>query len=218
LFGKAVVSDSGAAAVGDRHLLAFADPEKLRRILRYVLDEQELLGLFGVRGLSQAYRQPDGYTLQISDDVSLSAAYEPAESSNGMFGGNSNWRGPIWFPINFLLIEALDRYHEFLGDGFTVEMPTGSGRPLTLRQVADELAGRLVAIFERGDDHRRPVFGANPTFQDDPRWRDNLRFYEYFNGDNGAGVGASHQTGWTGLVAELLRRPAHRRHEGASPR
>jgi hypothetical protein len=125
-----------------------------------------------------------------------------------MFGGNSNWRGPVWFPINVLLIEALDRYHEFVGDDFTVELPTGSGRELNLRQVADELAGRLIAIFETDGDGRRPVFGGTARFQDDPRWRNHLLFYEYFNGDDGAGVGASQQTGWTGLVAELLRRPA----------
>jgi hypothetical protein len=217
LFGKAVVTDTGEAGVGDRHLLSFANPDQLRRILGHVLDENELLSPFGVRGLSQAYRQPDSYTLQVTNTVSLSAAYEPAESSNGMFGGNSNWRGPIWFPINFLLIEALDRYHEFLGDGFTVEFPTGSGRELTLQQVADQIADRLITIFERGQSQQRPVFGANPTFQNDPQWRDHLLFYEYFNGDNGAGVGASHQTGWTGLVAELLRRPTHGKNQGGSP-
>ncbi len=216
LFGNAVVSEAGEDESAGRHLLSFADPERLRRVLGYVLDENELLSPFGVRGLSQAYRRPNDYTLHVTDSVSMSAAYEPAESSNGLFGGNSNWRGPVWFPINFLLIEALDRYHEFLGDEFTVEFPTGSGRSLNLQQVADEIARRLIAIFERDENDRRPVFGADETFQGDPHWRDDLLFYEYFNGDNGAGVGASHQTGWTGLVAELLRRPIDKRNEGSS--
>lgn len=135
----------------------------------------------------------------------LTAPYEPAESTDQSFGGNSNWRGPVWFPINFLLIETLVRYHGFVGDSFTVEFPTGSGQQATLRQVADGLTKRLTAIFERDDDGKRPVFGGNETFHKDPNWRDHIPFYEYFHGDNGAGIGASHQTGWTGLVVELLR-------------
>jgi hypothetical protein len=131
--------------------------------------------------------------------------YEPAESATGIFGGNSNWRGPIWFPVNFLLIEALQKYHHFFGDGLKVELPTGSGRRLTLWEVAAELSRRLTHLFLRDENGRRPVFGGAEKFQQDPHWRDCLLFYEYFHGDNGAGIGASHQTGWTALVAKLLQ-------------
>jgi hypothetical protein len=130
--------------------------------------------------------------------------YEPGESSTGLFGGNSNWRGPIWFPINFLLIETLQKFHHYYGDDFLVECPTGSGQKLTLWQIADQLSCRLTHIFLRGDNGNRPVFGANKTFQTNPHWRDYLLFYEYFHGDTGRGVGASHQMGWTALVAKLL--------------
>jgi len=131
--------------------------------------------------------------------------YEPGESATGAFGGNSNWRGPIWFPINFLLVEALQKYHEFYGDDFTVECPTGSGTKLTLGQVAQELSQRLTTIFLRDGQGRRAVFGDNATFQTDAQWRDYIPFYEYFHGDSGRGVGASHQTGWTAVVANLLQ-------------
>jgi hypothetical protein len=135
-------------------------------------------------------------------------AYEPAESSTGLFGGNSNWRGPIWFPVNFLLVESLQKFHHYLGDGFTVECPTGSGQMRTLWQVADEISRRLTAIFLAGPDGRRPVFGDQDLFQTDPHWRGLVPFHEYFHGDTGAGVGASHQTGWTALVAKLLQQQA----------
>jgi hypothetical protein len=131
--------------------------------------------------------------------------YEPAESSTGLFGGNSNWRGPIWFPVNFLLIESLQKFHYFLGDDYTVECPTGSGRAIPLNEVAAELSRRLTHIFLRDQTGRRPVFGSTAKFQEDPLWRDAVLFYEYFHGDNGAGIGASHQTGWTGLVAKLIQ-------------
>jgi hypothetical protein len=131
--------------------------------------------------------------------------YEPAESTSGLFGGNSNWRGPIWFPVNYLIIESLQKFHHYLGDSFTVEFPTGSGRRLTLAEVAAELSRRLSSIFLRGDDGRRPVFGGVERFQRDPQWNGYIPFYEYFHGDHGSGVGASHQTGWTGLVAKLLQ-------------
>jgi hypothetical protein len=131
--------------------------------------------------------------------------YEPAESGTGLFGGNSNWRGPIWFPVNYLLIESLQKFHYFLGDSFKVEYPTGSGRLATLAEVAAEISRRLTRIFLKGRDGRRPVFGGADKFQRDPHWRDLLLFYEYFHGDNGAGIGASHQTGWTGLVAKLIQ-------------
>ena len=132
--------------------------------------------------------------------------YEPGESTSGLFGGNSNWRGPIWMPINYLLVETLRVYHRYLGDAFTVECPTGSGRELSLAQVADELAARLTALFLKRTDGTRPVFGGYRLFQEDPAWHDLIPFHEYFHGDTGAGLGASHQTGWTGLVADLIVR------------
>lgn len=131
--------------------------------------------------------------------------YEPAESATGLFGGNSNWRGPIWFPVNYLLIESLQKFHYYLGDGFRVDYPTGSGRKLSLNEVARELSRRLIHIFLRGADGRRPVYGGTRKFQEDPHWRDLILFYEYFHGDNGAGIGAGHQTGWTGLIAKLIQ-------------
>jgi len=131
--------------------------------------------------------------------------YEPAESTTGLFGGNSNWRGPIWFPVNYLLIESLQQFHHYYSDDFTVECPTGSGQELTLREVADELSRRLVRIFSRDSNGRRAVFGRNDYFQRDAHWRDYIPFHEYFHGDNGAGIGASHQTGWTGLIAKLIQ-------------
>jgi hypothetical protein len=131
--------------------------------------------------------------------------YEPAESTTGLFGGNSNWRGPVWFPVNYLIIESLQKFHYYLGDDYKVEYPTGSGRMITLWDVAAELSRRLTRIFLRGSDERRPVFGGVEKFQRDPNWRDLVLFYEYFHGDNGAGIGASHQTGWTGLVAKLIQ-------------
>jgi hypothetical protein len=187
---------------GNVHLLSFVKPDRLRRILRRVLDEEEFLGPHGIRGISRAYLD-DPCTLDI-EGARLSVRYEPAESSVGLFGGNSNWRGPVWFPVNFLLIETLLRYHDYLGDAFTVEYPTGSGEQHTLREVAEDLRQRLTSTFLRGPDGLRPVHGGSATFQHDPHWQDHLLFYEYFHGDNGAGIGASHQTGWTGLVAELL--------------
>ncbi|WP_437535133.1 glucosidase [Sorangium sp. So ce726] len=188
---------------GGRRLLSLVKPERLRAILERVLDEGEFLGPHGVRGISGAHRDPP-YSLDVSGET-LSVRYEPAESVENVYGGNSNWRGPVWFPINFMLIQALRRYHEYLGDGFKVAYPSGSGEQHTLAEVATDLSRRLVRIFERGADGKRPVYGGTRAFQEDPHWRDLMLFYEYFHGDNGAGLGASHQTGWTGLCAELLR-------------
>ncbi len=143
--------------------------------------------------------------------------YEPGESRSGLFGGNSNWRGPVWFPVNYLIVEALQQFHHYYGDDFKVECPTGSGQELTLSQIADNLSQRLIRLFLRDEGGRRPVFGGQPIFQHDPHWRDYLLFYEYFHGDNGAGLGASHQTGWTGLVAKLIQQQGGRR-EGTRSR
>jgi len=188
----------------NRHLLTFMDVDRLRSILTRVFDEREFLSPHGIRGISKVYQEPP-FTMDI-EGATLSARYEPAESSVGLFGGNSNWRGPVWFPINFLLIECLRVYHEFYGDDIRMEYPTGSGQQRTLDQIADDLGARLISIFERGADGRRPVYGGTAPFQQDPDWRDHLLFFEYFHGDNGAGLGASHQTGWTGLVNELLHK------------
>ncbi|TMA44784.1 MAG: glucosidase, partial [Deltaproteobacteria bacterium] len=187
----------------DRRLFSVVEPRKLAKILRRLLDESEFLSPHGIRALSRVHRdQP--YSLKI-DGAEYGVRYEPAESSSGLFGGNSNWRGPIWFPVNYLLIESLQKFHHYLGDGFTVEFPTGSGRQLTLAQVATELSRRLSSIFLRDGDGRRPAFGKAEKMQRDPHFRDYLLFHEYFNGDDGSGVGANHQTGWTGLVAKLLQ-------------
>jgi hypothetical protein len=188
---------------GERRLLSIANQEQLRRILRYMLDENEFLAPYGIRALSRHHRDHP-YRLAVNG-MDHHVEYEPAESSSGLFGGNSNWRGPIWFPVNFLLIESLQKFHYYLGDGFKVECPTGSGKMMTLWEVAGEISRRLTAIFMRGAGERRPVFGGVATFQSDPYWRDLISFHEYFHGDNGAGIGASHQTGWTALVAKLIQ-------------
>jgi hypothetical protein len=188
---------------GERRLLSIVDQNKLRSILKLMLDENEFLSPFGIRALSR-FHQNNPYVVY-TDGMEHRVDYEPAESRSGLFGGNSNWRGPIWFPVNFLLIESLQRFHYFLGDEFKVEFPTGSGNMLTLWDVAGELSHRLSSIFVRDANDRRPVFGGTEKFQSDPHWRDLVLFYEYFHGDNGAGMGASHQTGWTGLVAKLIR-------------
>jgi hypothetical protein len=187
----------------ERRLLAIVDGDRLRRILHVMLDENEFLSPYGIRAISQAHRDRP-YVLSVNG-AEYRVDYEPGESSSGLFGGNSNWRGPIWFPINFLLVEALQKFHHYFGDAYTVECPTGSGRMLTLWQVADELSRRLSQVFLEDANGRRPVFGADERFQRDPNWHDLIPFHEYFHGDTGAGVGASHQTGWTALVAKLLQ-------------
>jgi hypothetical protein len=168
-----------------------------------MLDESEFLSPYGIRSLSRRHWDRP-YTLRL-DGTEHRVDYEPAESRAGLFGGNSNWRGPIWFPVNFLIIESLQKFHWFLGDNFRVECPTASGRLMNLWQVSLELERRLTRIFLRDDRGRRPVYGTTEKFQHDPHWRDLLLFFEYFHGDDGSGLGASHQTGWTGLVAKLIQ-------------
>ncbi len=188
---------------GERLLLAIVDPDRLRRVLRVMLDEAEFLSPYGVRALSARHRgRPYVLTVEGRD---YTVGYEPAESTTEVFGGNSNWRGPVWFPVNYLLIESLQKYHHYLGDDYRVECPTGSGRWLTLWEVAADLSARLSRLFLRDGAGRRPAHGGADVFADDPHWRDLVLFYEYFHGDTGAGLGASHQTGWTGLVAKLLQ-------------
>ena len=188
---------------GVRRLLSIVTREQLPKVLHYMLDEQEFLSPYGVRALSR-YHRDHPFVEQVMG-AEYRVSYEPAESSTGLFGGNSNWRGPIWFPVNVLLIEALQKLDHFYGDGLKVACPTGSDQLVPLRDVSAELERRLVRIFRRGADGRRPVLGAVERFQTDPHWRDLIPFHEYFNGDTGAGVGASHQTGWTALVAKLLQ-------------
>ncbi|TVQ23458.1 MAG: glucosidase, partial [Leptolyngbya sp. DLM2.Bin15] len=183
-------------------LLAIVNPERLRCILQKMLDADEFLSDYGVRSLSRVHADHP-YTFHVNGEAH-NVHYEPAESTSGMFGGNSNWRGPVWFPVNYLLIGSLRMFHRFLGDEFTVDYPTGTGQSCTLTQVADDLCQRMTHIFLKNGDGKRAVHGAHPHFQEDPHWQDLLLFYEYFNGDNGAGVGANHQTGWTGLVATLI--------------
>ena len=188
---------------GVRRLLSIVGREELPRVLRLMLDDREFLSPYGIRAVSQFHR--DHPYRFVIDGNEHRVDYEPAESSTSLFGGNSNWRGPIWFPINYLLIEALQKFDHFYGPSLQVECPTGSGQRSTLWDVAAELARRLTRIFLRGPDGRRPVHGGVAKFQTDPHWRDLVWLYEYFHGDNGAGMGASHQTGWTGLVAKLLQ-------------
>jgi hypothetical protein len=188
--------------LGERRLLAIVDGEQLRRVLAVMLDEREFLSPYGIRAISQVHRESP-YVLRVNG-TEYRVAYEPGESTSGLFGGNSNWRGPIWFPINFLIVEALQKFHHYFGDDYRVECPTGSGRMLTLWEVAQELSRRLSRIFLNDANGRRPVFGRVELFQADALWHDLIPFHEYFHGDTGAGVGASHQTGWTALVAKLL--------------
>ena len=189
--------------VNGRRLFSVVNPERLRRMLQRMLDESKFLSPYGIRSVSQIHREQP-YLLQL-DGMSYQVKYEPSESSTGLFGGNSNWRGPIWFPLNYLLIESLQKFHHYLGDGFKVECPSGSGRNATLAEVATDLSRRLTKLFLRDASGRRPVFGTNEKLQKDPHFSDLLLFHEYFHGDDGSGVGASHQTGWTALVAKLIQ-------------
>jgi hypothetical protein len=202
------------AGVGERRLLSIADQGKLRSILKFMLDEREFLSPCGIRALSQFHRDHP-YILNVNG-MENRVDYEPAESSTGFFGGNSNWRGPIWFPVNYLLVESLQKFHHYFGDDFKVEFPTGSGKMMNLWEVAGELSRRLASIFLRDENGRRPVFGKLEQFQTDPHWRDLILFHEYFHGDSGAGVGASHQTGWTGVVTKLMQQSGEPRKQSES--
>ena len=188
---------------GERRLLSIVDPGQLRRVLKRMLDEEEFLSPFGIRSLSRAYK--DRPYVFPSDGTEHTVRYEPGESTSGLFGGNSNWRGPVWFPANYLIIESLQKFHHYLGDEYKVECPTGSGQMLTLWEVAAEISRRLARLFLKDADGRRPAHGGNELFQTDPHWKDLILFYEYFHADTGAGLGASHQTGWTARVAKMLQ-------------
>jgi hypothetical protein len=199
---RAFIHDPAKQGHGGRRLAALLDEPKLRRVLGAMLDEREFLSPYGIRALSR-HHADHPYVFHAGGQE-YRVSYLPAESDSGMFGGNSNWRGPIWMPVNGLIIRALLQYHTYYGDSFTVECPTGSGRRMNLYQVAEEITRRLTSIFLRDGQGRRPVHGGAKKFQEDPHWRDLVLFYEYFHGDNGAGLGASHQTGWTGIVARAM--------------
>jgi hypothetical protein len=180
-----------------------------------MLDENEFLSPHGIRSLSR-YHEKHPYSIRVGN-VEYRVDYEPAESRTGLFGGNSNWRGPVWYPVNYLILESLQKYHYFLGDEFKVECPTGSGRMMNLWEVAGEIGLRLIGLFLKDSNGRRPAYGGVEKFQTDPQWRDYISFFEYFHGDNGAGLGASHQTGWTGLVTKLLQQAPKYRKAASRP-
>jgi hypothetical protein len=213
----ALVSRWQEPGLGERRLLSLLRGSRMKKLLRRLLDESEFLSDYGVRALSRYHREHP-YVFHWNGQA-MHVNYNPGESDCGVFGGNSNWRGPIWFPVNYLIIESLQKFHHYYGDDFRIECPTGSGRFLTLAGVADELSVRLQRIFLRGPDGCRPVAGASRKQQEDPHFRDLILFYEYFHGDTGRGVGASHQTGWTGLVAKLIqpRSTAHSAEEERKP-
>jgi hypothetical protein len=202
LISHVAPTEEGFVGYKGRRLLSILSKKKLERVLAYLLDENEFLGPYGIRSLSK-YHLDHPFIFWVGQEQ-FKVQYLPAESNTGMFGGNSNWRGPVWMPVNVLIVRALLNLYQFFGDEFKVECPTGSGNYMTLFEVAQEISRRLAAIFLRDDNGKRPVYGGTAKFQDDPHWRDLILFYEYFHGDNGAGLGASHQTGWTGLVATLL--------------
>jgi len=192
----------GHLGYGERGVAALVNPERLRRILSRMLDEREFFSPYGIRALSR-YHAEHPYVFNVHGQE-YRVNYLPAESDTGMFGGNSNWRGPIWMPVNALLIRALLSFYLYYGDNFKVECPTGSGDQMNLFEVAREIARRLTSIFLRDNSGRRPVYGGTEKFQSDPHWKDQILFYEYFQGDNGAGLGASHQTGWTSIVSKMI--------------
>jgi hypothetical protein len=193
----------GHFGVGERGIIALVNPERLRLILSKMLDENEFLSPYGIRSLSKFHEQHP-YILNVGGQE-YRVDYLPAESNSGMFGGNSNWRGPVWMPVNVMIIRALLNFYLYYGENFKIECPTGSGKMMNLFEVSKEIADRLCRTFLRNEEGRRPVYGGTEKFQSDPHWRDHILFYEYFHGDNGAGLGASHQTGWTGCVAKIIQ-------------
>jgi hypothetical protein len=196
------IHDPRTPGVAGRKLASILDESRLRRVLEKMLDENEFLSPYGIRSLSR-FHEKHPYVMNV-EGREYRVDYLPAESDTGMFGGNSNWRGPIWMPVNVLIVRALLQYHSYFGNEFTVECPTGSGRHMNLYQVAEEIGRRLGNIFLRDTSSRRAVYGGSQKFQADPHWRDLILFYEYFHGDNGAGLGANHQTGWTGIIARVM--------------
>jgi len=199
---RTFIHDPARQGQSGRRLGAILDENKLRRVLGRMLDEKEFLSSYGIRSLSR-FHADHPFTFNVGGQE-YRVPYLPGESDTGMFGGNSNWRGPIWMPVNALIIRALLQYYAYYGNEFTVECPTGSGRQMNLYQIAEEISRRLASMFVKGTDGRRPVNGGEKKLQEDAHWRDYLQFYEYFHGDNGAGLGANHQTGWTGVIARAM--------------
>jgi hypothetical protein len=199
----ALVSRWGEKGKDQKHLLSLLRGHRMKRLLYRMLDENEFLSDHGIRALSK-YHEAHPYEMQV-DGVKLSIKYTPGESDTPVFGGNSNWRGPVWMPANYLLIESLKRFHDYYGDDFKVEYPTHSGNYFSLKEISDKLAQRVISLFTRDQEGNRPIYGNNPLFQSDPHFRDYILFFEYFHGDSGLGLGASHQTGWTALVSRLIR-------------
>ncbi len=209
------VANMRGDGVAARRLLAVLDGERLRSVLAVMLDEREFLSPYGIRSLSKIHRDRP-YIVHVGESE-FRVDYDPAESRSGLLGGNSNWRGPVWFPLNYLLIEALQNFHFFYGDEYRIEYPTGSGAMHTLWEIATDLSERLLALFVPGPDGRRPFNGSVAKLQTDPRFRDLLLFHEYFHADNGAGIGASHQSGWTALIAKLIQQLSEYASTGKSP-
>jgi hypothetical protein len=199
---RAFIHDPVKVGYAGRRLASILDETRLRRVLASMLSENDFLSPYGIRSLCRCHAEHP-FVFHVGGQE-YRVSYLPAESDSGMFGGNSNWRGPIWMPVNILIIRALLTYYIYYGKDFTVECPTGSGRKMNLYQVAEEISRRLASIFLRDKNGSRPVYGGSKKFQEDPQWRDYLLFYEYFHGDNGAGLGASHQTGWTGIIARAM--------------
>jgi hypothetical protein len=197
------VTCNGRLGICERRLLSAVAPERLKRILGRLLAENEFLSPYGIRSVSRAHEAEPCFLRLNGSEYRLD--YEPGESRTHLFGGNSNWRGPVWMPVNFLLIEALQKFHHYLGDDFKVECPAGSGRMMTLWQAAGEISNRLIRIFSRDGSGRRPFNGETALFQADSHWKDLILFHEFFHGDSGKGLGAAHQTGWTALVAKLIQ-------------
>jgi hypothetical protein len=193
----------GHLGVAERGILALVNPERLRRILSKMLDENEFLSPCGIRSLSK-FHQRNPFVFHVNGQE-YRVDYLPGESNTGMFGGNSNWRGPVWMPVNTLIIRSLLNFYLYYGDNFKIECPSGSGKMMNLFEVAKDIGDRLTRIFLRNEHGKRPVYGGTEKFQTDAHWRDHILFYEYFHGDNGAGLGASHQTGWTGVVAKIIQ-------------
>jgi hypothetical protein len=198
-----LISRWGERGKNQRHLLSLLRGHRMKRLLKRMLDEREFLSPYGVRALSRTHL--DNPYILYANGSEFSVRYKPGESDSYLFGGNSNWRGPVWFPVNFLIIESLYRFHHYYGDDFKVEHPTGSGNLLTLREIANDLSQRMVNLFRKDASGNRPIHGDNVVFQSDPNFNELLLFHEYFDGDSGRGLGANHQTGWTGLVAKLIQ-------------
>jgi hypothetical protein len=188
---------------GERHLLSLLRGHRMKALLKRMLDPNEFLSDYGIRALSKTYEK-NPYTFHY-DGIDFTVTYTPGEAVTSLFGGNSNWRGPIWFPVNYLIIESLQRFHHYYGPDFKVEHPTGSGNYMTLKEVANDLSDRLIRLFKKDSNGRRPAYGGYEKMQKDEHFNKYIWFYEYFHGDNGSGCGASHQTGWTGLVAKLIQ-------------